>query len=245
MGDPSLVALHLTFFGTVAVAFVMFLGLFVVFVATLVLAGVGRLIAAVLMAIAGALRLPPRLVRGTAGAAGQAGPAGPPGQETPDVIARLDRRRRPGRCPCRRKGRRGHRPRRQRLRPRPPEPGGSGPGPHGSVTARSVCHRSERQGCRPAGFREAPSAGRGVRAGHGVTSVRSRPDAAELRPAAGDDQTADEGQGPGPGALGRRNPAGGLAGPSGFGNAPDSCLPEPGSSPSQDLAGLDGDPVTA
>ncbi len=52
MGDPSLVALHLTFFGTVAVAFVMFLGLFIVFVATLVLAGVGRLIAAILMAIA-------------------------------------------------------------------------------------------------------------------------------------------------------------------------------------------------
>ncbi len=53
MGDPTLVALHLTFFGTVAVAFVMFLGLFVVFVATLVLAGVGRLIATVLMAAAG------------------------------------------------------------------------------------------------------------------------------------------------------------------------------------------------
>ncbi len=52
MGDPTLVALHLTFFGTLAVAFVMFLGLFVVFVATLVFAGLGRLVAMALMGVA-------------------------------------------------------------------------------------------------------------------------------------------------------------------------------------------------
>ncbi|MBT2522349.1 hypothetical protein [Arthrobacter sp. ISL-28] len=53
MGDPATIALNLTFFGTVFVAFVMFLGLFIVFVAMLLLAGVGRLLALVLMALFG------------------------------------------------------------------------------------------------------------------------------------------------------------------------------------------------
>jgi predicted lipid-binding transport protein (Tim44 family) len=51
--DPTTNALNLTFFGTVAVAFVQFLGLFAAFVVTLVLAGVGRLVAVVVMAFAG------------------------------------------------------------------------------------------------------------------------------------------------------------------------------------------------
>ncbi|WP_208750376.1 hypothetical protein [Arthrobacter sp. PM3] len=53
MEDPTTIALHLTFFGTLGVAFLMFLGLFLVFAATLVIAGVGRLAAVVVMAVAG------------------------------------------------------------------------------------------------------------------------------------------------------------------------------------------------
>jgi hypothetical protein len=55
MEDPTTIALHLTFFGTLGVAFVMFLGLFLVFAATLVLAGIGRLAAVVVLAAAGLL----------------------------------------------------------------------------------------------------------------------------------------------------------------------------------------------
>lgn len=55
MEDPTTIALNLTFFGTLGVAFVLFVGLFIVFVATLVLAGVGRLVAVTVMAVAGIL----------------------------------------------------------------------------------------------------------------------------------------------------------------------------------------------
>lgn len=51
MGDPTTIALNLTFFGTLAVALVMFFGLFLVFVATLVIAGLGRLTAVTVMAL--------------------------------------------------------------------------------------------------------------------------------------------------------------------------------------------------
>lgn len=51
MGDPTTMALNLTFFGTLAVALVMFFGLFLVFVATLVIAGIGRLAAVTVMAL--------------------------------------------------------------------------------------------------------------------------------------------------------------------------------------------------
>jgi hypothetical protein len=51
--DPTTIALNLTFFGTLGVAFVMFLGLVAVFVATLVMAGIGRLAAITIMAIGG------------------------------------------------------------------------------------------------------------------------------------------------------------------------------------------------
>ncbi|KUM41232.1 hypothetical protein [Arthrobacter sp. EPSL27] len=50
MEDPTTIALNLTFFGTLAVALVMFFGLFLVFVATLVIAGLGRLAAVIIMA---------------------------------------------------------------------------------------------------------------------------------------------------------------------------------------------------
>ncbi|MFE4226275.1 hypothetical protein ACFRJ8_00125 [Arthrobacter sp. NPDC056886] len=56
MEDPTTIALNLTFFGTLGVAFVMFLGLFMVFAATLVLAGIGRLAAVIVLAAAGLLR---------------------------------------------------------------------------------------------------------------------------------------------------------------------------------------------
>ncbi|MDN4645803.1 hypothetical protein [Arthrobacter sp. PsM3] len=51
MGDPTTIALNLTFFGTLGVALVMFFGLFLVFVATLVIAGLGRLVAVTVMAV--------------------------------------------------------------------------------------------------------------------------------------------------------------------------------------------------
>ena len=51
MGDPTTIALNLTFFGTLGVALVMFFGLFLVFVATLVIAGLGRLAAVTIMAV--------------------------------------------------------------------------------------------------------------------------------------------------------------------------------------------------
>ncbi|WP_211882262.1 hypothetical protein [Pseudarthrobacter albicanus] len=55
MEDPTTIALNLTFFGTLGVAFAMFFGLFIVFVLTLVLAGLGRLAAVTAMALAGLL----------------------------------------------------------------------------------------------------------------------------------------------------------------------------------------------
>jgi hypothetical protein len=51
MGDPATIALNLTFFGTLGVAFVMFIGLFLVFVATLLIAGLGRLVGVTVMAL--------------------------------------------------------------------------------------------------------------------------------------------------------------------------------------------------
>lgn len=51
MEDPTTIALNLTFLGTLGVAAVMFFGLFLVFVATLVIAGLGRLAAVTIMAV--------------------------------------------------------------------------------------------------------------------------------------------------------------------------------------------------
>jgi hypothetical protein len=62
MEDPTTIALNLTFLGTLGVAVVMFFGLFLVFVATLVIAGLGRLAAVTIMAVG----------RGLLGAAGRA-----------------------------------------------------------------------------------------------------------------------------------------------------------------------------
>lgn len=53
MEDPTTIALNLTFFGTLGVAFVMFIGMFILVVITLVIAGVGRLAALILMALFG------------------------------------------------------------------------------------------------------------------------------------------------------------------------------------------------
>lgn len=53
MEDPTTIALNLTFFGTLGVAFVMFIGLFLVFVATLLIAGLGRLVGVAVMALFG------------------------------------------------------------------------------------------------------------------------------------------------------------------------------------------------
>ncbi|MCU1547915.1 MAG: hypothetical protein JWO29_866 [Arthrobacter sp.] len=55
MEDPTTITMNLTFFGTLGVAFVQFVGLFIAFVVTLVLAGIGRLVAVTVMAVAGLL----------------------------------------------------------------------------------------------------------------------------------------------------------------------------------------------
>jgi hypothetical protein len=74
MEDPTTIALNLTFFGTLGVALVMFFGLFLVFVATLVIAGLGRLVAVIIMALG----------RGLLGTAGRATPpAGAAQQDRP------------------------------------------------------------------------------------------------------------------------------------------------------------------
>jgi hypothetical protein len=66
--DPTTIALNLTFFGTLGVAFIMFLGLTAVVVVTLVIAGIGRLAAVAVLALAGAVAR----VSGTASAAAPA-----------------------------------------------------------------------------------------------------------------------------------------------------------------------------
>lgn len=55
MGDSTTIALNLTFFGTLGLAFLMFLGLFLLVVLTLMLAGVGRLLVLTVMALFGRL----------------------------------------------------------------------------------------------------------------------------------------------------------------------------------------------
>ncbi len=55
MGDSTTIALNLTFFGTLGLAFLMFLGLFLLVVLTLVLAGVGRLLVLTVLALFGRL----------------------------------------------------------------------------------------------------------------------------------------------------------------------------------------------
>jgi hypothetical protein len=87
--DPTTIALNLTFFGTVGVAFVMFIGMFILFMVTLVIAGLGRLAALIVMALFG--RFPGndtievvRLPVGTQSSAGaEAGEAPEARQERP------------------------------------------------------------------------------------------------------------------------------------------------------------------
>jgi hypothetical protein len=55
VGDSTTIALNLTFFGTLGLALLMFFCLFLLVVATLVLAGIGRLVALVVMALFGRL----------------------------------------------------------------------------------------------------------------------------------------------------------------------------------------------
>lgn len=53
MEDPTTIALNLTFFGTLGIAFIMMVGLGVVVVLTLILAGIGRLLSLILLALIG------------------------------------------------------------------------------------------------------------------------------------------------------------------------------------------------
>ena len=53
MGDSTTIALNLTFFGTLGLAFLMFVGLFLLVVLTLLLAGAGRLLVLTVMTVLG------------------------------------------------------------------------------------------------------------------------------------------------------------------------------------------------
>jgi hypothetical protein len=55
VGDSATIALNLTFFGTLGLAFLMFLGLFLLVILTLVLAGVGRFLVLTVQALFGRL----------------------------------------------------------------------------------------------------------------------------------------------------------------------------------------------
>lgn len=84
MEDPTTIALNLTFLGTLAVAMVMFFGLFLALVATLVIAGLGRLVAVIIMAVgrgllrvAGAAARPADTVQDAPAAAKPARPVKP------------------------------------------------------------------------------------------------------------------------------------------------------------------------
>lgn len=72
MGDSTTIALNLTFFGTLVLALLMFLGLFLLVVITLLLAGVGRLFALTVMALFG--RLPKYETLPLVRLTGEAGP---------------------------------------------------------------------------------------------------------------------------------------------------------------------------
>jgi len=54
--DPTTIAMNLTFFGTLAVGLVMFFGVFLALVITLLLAGLGRLLAVTVLALGRGLR---------------------------------------------------------------------------------------------------------------------------------------------------------------------------------------------
>lgn len=106
MEDPTTIALNLTFFGTLGVAFFMFLGLFMVFAATLVLAGIGRLAAVVILGVAGLLRETPatredqaREDRAGTGPAKTAKPARPAAAKKPRPPARNAGKKEPALSP--------------------------------------------------------------------------------------------------------------------------------------------------
>jgi hypothetical protein len=85
--DPTTIVLNLTFFGTLGVAFIMFLGLFAVFVATLLIAGLGRLVAVIALALAGGVA---RAARAASAAARPASPAPQLSADWADAVARSD-----------------------------------------------------------------------------------------------------------------------------------------------------------
>jgi hypothetical protein len=88
VGDSTTIALNLTFFGTLGLAFLMFFGLFLLVVATLVLAGVGRLVALTLMALFG--RLPRNETLPLVRLTGQAESASPASSEAGTAAAGFD-----------------------------------------------------------------------------------------------------------------------------------------------------------
>jgi hypothetical protein len=85
VGDSTTIALNLTFFGTLGLAFLMFLGLFLLVVITLLLAGVGRLFVLTAMAFFG--RLPKDETLPLVRLTGEPGPTSDAPLETHDAGA--------------------------------------------------------------------------------------------------------------------------------------------------------------
>jgi hypothetical protein len=75
--DPTTIAMNLTFFGTLGVALVMFFGLFLALVITLLLAGLGRLLAIAVAALARAPKSARESARQTIAVEPNADDAGP------------------------------------------------------------------------------------------------------------------------------------------------------------------------
>ncbi|WP_255769792.1 hypothetical protein [Pseudarthrobacter sulfonivorans] len=84
MGDSTTIALNLTFFGTLGLAFLMFLGLFLLVILTLVLAGVGRFLVVSVQALFG--RLPHHETLPLVRLTGETGPSDA-SQEADDAAA--------------------------------------------------------------------------------------------------------------------------------------------------------------
>lgn len=108
MDDPTTIALNLTFFGTLGVAFVMFICMFILVVATLVIAGVGRLAVLIVMALFGrfpgndtveVVRLPVGTQSSTGAAPAEAPEARQERQARQERPAKLPKPRRPAREP--------------------------------------------------------------------------------------------------------------------------------------------------
>ena len=199
MDDPTTIALNLTFFGTLGVAFVMFVGLFLVFVATLLIAGLGRLVGVAVMALFG--RQPRQDLRNgnpcprptpdvqledgqgallapdqAAQREGRSGAETRRPQGSACAVRRLGGSRCPGRCARGRQGQGCSGARSESHRSRSTQPGRPGGGSQGRGSPGGVRHGPARDSQGHTAFiREASRTGSVGHAGYRVTGLAGRP----------------------------------------------------------------------